>query len=172
MTNRISTHRIASLPTAALAAAALTAVLALPSPAEAQSRVRVGVLTCNVAPGVGWVVASQREMSCVFRPDRRGRREGYVGRITRVGLDVGVTGRGVLAWTVFAPTRTLSPSQLAGNYAGASAQATLGVGLGANALVGGSRDTVALQPLSVQAQTGLNLALGVGNLTLRRARLR
>ncbi len=153
-------------------ALAAAAALAMVAPAGAQGRTKVGVLTCNVAPGIGFVVASQRDMTCVFRPDRRRGREAYVGRITRVGLDVGVTGRGVLAWTVFAPTRALSPYQLAGNYGGASGQATLGVGLGANVLVGGSRDTVALQPLSVQAQTGLNLALGVGNLTLTRARLR
>jgi hypothetical protein len=153
-------------------ALAAAAALAMVAPAGAQGRTKVGVLTCNVAPGIGFVVASQRDMTCVFRPDRRRGREAYVGRITRVGLDVGVTGRGVLAWTVFAPTRSLSPYQLAGNYGGASGQATLGVGLGANVLVGGSRDTVALQPLSVQAQTGLNLALGVGNLTLTRARLR
>jgi hypothetical protein len=168
MTSRVSPTRLLAFA----GAATLATVLALPSPAAAQSRVRVGVLTCNVDPGVGFIVASQRDMTCLFRPDGRGRREGYVGRITRVGLDVGVTGRGVLAWTVFAPTRVYSPSQLAGNYAGASAQATLAVGLGANVLVGGSRDTVALQPLSVQAQTGVNLALGVGNLALRRARLR
>lgn len=98
--------------------------------------------------------------------------EGYVGTFSRVGLDVGITGSGVLAWAVFAPTRWLSPYQLAGSYSGASTQATFAVGLGANALVGGSGDTVALQPLSVQAQTGLNLALGIGALTLRRAPLR
>jgi hypothetical protein len=162
-----------SVPLALAGAAALGAMIALPSSAEAQSRVRVGVLTCNVAPGVGFIVASQRDMTCAFRPDRRrGGREAYVGRITRVGLDVGVTGRGVLAWTVFAATPRLTRWQLSGEYVGASAQATLGVGLGANALVGGSRNTVALQPLSVQAQTGLNLALGVGDLRLSPARMR
>lgn len=156
----------------ALGAAAF-ALLAAPSTAHAQDRrVRVGVLTCNVAPGIGFIVASQRDMTCVFRPERRGAREGYVGRVTRVGLDVGVTGRGVLAWTVFSSSRRLTRYQLAGEYGGASAQASLGVGVGANALVGGSRNTVVLQPLSVQAQTGLNLALGVGALTLQPARLR
>jgi len=165
--------RVLPVKTLALAAGTLLAAgLVVPQTAEAQQRVRVGVLTCNVAPAVGLIVGSQRQMSCVFRPDRRGRPEGYLGTFSRVGLDVGITGRGVLAWTVFAPTRRLSPSQLAGNYSGASAQASLAVGLGANALVGGSRDTVALQPLSVQAQTGVNLALGVGNLNLRRAPLR
>lgn len=163
-----------SVPLAIAGAAALGAMIALPPPAEAQSRVRVGVLTCNVAPGIGFIIASQRDMTCTFQPERRrrGGREAYVGRITRVGLDVGVTGRGVLAWTVFAATPRLTRWQLAGEYAGASAQATLGVGLGANALVGGSQNTVALQPLSVQAQTGLNLAVGVGALRLMPARVR
>ncbi|QCI66526.1 DUF992 domain-containing protein [Phreatobacter stygius] len=139
-------------------------------PASAQERIRVGVLSCDVSAGIGLIVTSQRGVACQFRPDRGGRREVYVGRIGRYGLDLGVTGRGVLAWTVFAPTRRLSPYQLAGTYAGAGAQATLGVGVGANALVGGSRDTVALQPFSVQAQTGLNLALGGASLQLARAR--
>jgi len=158
----------------ALAGATLLAAgLVLPTAAEAQPRpTRVGVLNCNVAPAVGFLVGSRRELSCVFRPERRGRPEGYVGTFSRVGLDVGITGSGVLAWAVFAPTRRMSPYQLAGSYSGASTQATFAVGLGANALVGGSGDTVALQPLSVQAQTGLNLALGIGNLTLRRAPMR
>ncbi len=161
-----------SLALAGAAALATTALLAAPAEAQQRTTTRVGVLQCDVAPAVGLVLGSRRELSCVFRPDRGGRREAYAGAFTRVGLDVGITGRGVLAWTVFAPTRRLSPYQLAGSYTGASAQATLAVGLGANVLVGGSRDTVALQPLSVQAQTGANLALGVGNLTLQRTQFR
>lgn len=161
------------VPTLALAGAALLAAgIAMPSSASAQSRVRVGVLSCDVQPAVGFIVGSRRNMTCVFRPDRRGRAEAYVGQFTRVGLDVGVTGRGVLAWTVFAATPRIARWQLSGDYAGASAQATLGVGLGANALVGGNRRTIALQPLSVQAQTGLNLALGVGDLHLSPGRFR
>lgn len=115
--------RTSPVKTIALAAGAFVALAVLvPQASEAQQRrVRVGVLTCNVAPAVGFIVGSQRQMSCVFRPDRRGRAEGYLGTFNRVGLDVGITGRGVLAWTVFAPTRRLSPSQLAGNYSGASA---------------------------------------------------
>lgn len=151
----------------------LAAGLVLPTAVEAQPRpTRVGVLNSNVAPAVGFLVGSRRDMSCIFRTDRCGHRTGYVGTFTRVGLDVGITGSGVLAWAVFAPTRRLSPYQLAGSYSGASTQATFAVGLGANALVGGSGGSVALQPLSVQAQTGLNLALGIGALTLRRAPLR
>ncbi|MBN8939990.1 MAG: DUF992 domain-containing protein [Rhizobiales bacterium] len=146
----------------------LLAGLALP--ASAQERVRVGVLNCDVSAGIGMIVTSQRGIACRFRPDRRGRQEVYVGRISRYGLDLGVTGRGVLAWTVFSAAPRYTPYQLAGTYAGAGAEATLAVGLGANALVGGSRGSVALQPFSVQAQTGLNLALGVAAIELARAR--
>ena len=156
---------------ATVALGALIGAAALASePAAAQSRIKVGVLTCNVSPGVGLLVISQREVGCVFRANGQRGRETYSGRITRIGLDVGVTGRGILAWEVFAETRRLSRSQLAGSYAGGSAAASLGVGLGANALVGGSRNTIALQPLSVEAQIGVNLAVGVANLQLGRTR--
>ncbi|QCK85349.1 DUF992 domain-containing protein [Phreatobacter aquaticus] len=159
-------HRLTALALGALiGTAAFTA-----TPAAAQNRVKVGVLSCNVSPGIGLLVISQREVGCVFRANGRRGREAYAGRITRVGLDIGITGRGILAWEVFADTRRLSRSQLAGSYAGASAAASLGVGLGANALVGGSRNTIALQPLSVEAQIGVNLALGVANLRLTRTR--
>lgn len=158
------------LALAALGALIGTAALTA-EPAAAQNRVKVGVLTCNVSPGIGLLVISQREVGCVFRPNgSRGRGESYSGRITRVGLDIGITGRGILAWEVLANTRRLSRSQLAGEYAGGSAAASLGVGLGANALVGGSRNTIALQPLSVEAQVGVNLALGVASLRLGRTR--
>lgn len=134
-------------------------------PASARSGVRVGTLTCNVEGGVGLVLGSRRNMSCTFRPTS-GRREAYTGRITRVGIDIGVTRRAKMTWVVFAPGK-LKPGSLAGNYGGASAQATVGVGLGANVLVGGFKKSVALQPLSVQGQTGLNLAAGVAGLRLR-----
>ncbi|MGL4288266.1 MAG: DUF992 domain-containing protein [Phreatobacter sp.] len=139
-------------------------------PASAQERVRVGVLSCDVSAGIGLIVTSQRGIACRFRPDRGGRQEIYVGRISHYGLDLGVTGRGVLVWTVLAAQRRYAPYQLAGTYAGGQAQATLGVGLGANVLVGGNRNSVALQPFSVQAQTGLNAAIGVASLQLSRAR--
>ncbi|CEJ09927.1 DUF992 domain-containing protein [Phreatobacter sp. AB_2022a] len=156
-------------PLIALAGATLLAA-GFAAPAAAQQRVRAGVLTCDVSAGIGLIVTSQRGVACQFRPDRRGRPEYYVGRIARYGLDLGITGRGVLAWTVFTAQRRYQRYQLAGNYGGASAEATLAVGLGANALVGGSRNSVALQPFSVQAQTGANLALGVAELRLRPGR--
>jgi hypothetical protein len=159
MNAKIVTSLLCALAVAPLAA----------TPAEAQTRTRVGVLACDVSAGIGLIVGSQRDVACTFAPVAGGRRETYVGRITRFGLDVGVTGGGELIWTVFAPTDAFSPSQLAGTYAGAGAEATVAVGLGANVLVGGSQDTVALQPVSVQSQTGLNLAVGVTGITLARA---
>lgn len=139
--------------------------------AQAQSRpIQIGTLDCDVAGGVGLIVTSQKQMRCVFR--RKGRDEIYVGRITRYGLDIGVTGPGRMVWTVFAPTTGVGRGALAGGYAGAAAQATLGAGLGANVLVGGGRRSFSLQPVSVQGQTGLNLALGVAGLDLALARPR
>lgn len=134
----------------------------------ARKGIRVGNLTCDVQGGVGLVLGSSRNMTCNFRPTS-GRREAYTGRITRVGLDIGVTGRARMSWLVFAPGR-LQPGSLAGNYGGVSASASVGLGLGANVLVGGSRRSIALQPISIQGQTGLNLAAGVAGLRLRAVR--
>lgn len=153
--------------------AVLPAILALVASAgfheaQAQNRTRVGVLTCSVSGGIGLIVTSQKTTVCTFDP-RRGRNERYVGVIRRFGLDVGVTGRGVLAWAVFSGG-SLAPGALAGSYVGATAEATVGAGLGANVLVGGSNRSIALQPLSVSGQTGLNFALGVGDFELRAGR--
>jgi hypothetical protein len=154
---------------AAASIAVLTAIAALgATEASAQSRTRAGVLTCNVAGGVGLILGSQKATSCVFDP-RRGPNERYTGVIRKFGLDIGATQRGVIKWAVLSEGN-LAPGSLAGNYVGASAEATVGAGLGANALIGGNNRTVALQPLSVSGQTGLNFALGVGNLELRPGR--
>jgi hypothetical protein len=116
---------------------------------------------------VGLVVGSRQRMSCEFVADRRAFRDLYSGTMTRVGLDLGITGGGVLRWAVFARTKGLRRGALAGTYVGASGDITLGVGVGANALVGGSGRSIMLQPLSVSGQVGVNLALGVARLTLR-----
>jgi hypothetical protein len=150
---------------------AVTAALAaaFPTLAAAQAgRVKVGTLTCNVSPGLGYVVGSRREMSCTFTPSSR-RRELYVGSITRIGLDIGATSAGRLVWAVYAPG-SAARGALAGSYGGASAEGTVGAGLGANVLIGGSNRSIALQPVSVQGQTGINLALGIAGLELRAAR--
>ena len=142
----------------------LGAVLMAP-PASAQSAVEVGVLNCTVSGGAGFVIGSSKRLECVFQSGSR--REPYFGRINKFGRDVGATSTGVIAWAVFAPTANgMAPGALAGSYGGVSGEATVGVGLGANALVGGSKRSIALQPLSVGAQQGLNLAVGIAALTL------
>jgi hypothetical protein len=138
----------------------------VPALAQAQP-VRVGGLTCDAAPRVGLVVGSRQSLRCVFRPNVAGREYGYKGTMSRLGLDVGVTGGGRLFWGVFAPTSRIGYGVLRGTYVGASGNASLGLGLGANVLVGGSNRTISLQPLSVEGQFGVNLALGVARLTLR-----
>src|SRR5215207_2787703 len=148
------------VPLAALAVAgALTAV-----PAQAQN-VQAGTLVCDVSGGVGMIIASQRDMACTFT-NSRGEPEVYIGRIRRFGLDIGATTGGQMVWTVLAPSGRYSRGALAGGYSGASAEATVGAGLGANVLLGGSNRSIALQPVSLQGQTGINLALGVASLEL------
>ena len=149
------------------AALALAGALAA-VPAQAQN-VQAGTLVCDVSGGVGLIVASQREMACTFT-NSRGELEVYTGTIRRFGLDIGTTAGGQMVWSVFAPSGPFARGALAGNYSGASAEATVVAGLGANVLVGGSNRSVALQPLSVQGQAGLNLAVGVADLQLQAAR--
>lgn len=146
-------------------AAILPIAMGLTTPAVAQPAIEVGVLNCSVEGGIGFIIGSSKRMDCIFQSGDR--REPYFGRINKFGLDLGATASGVITWAVFAPTRDdIAPGVLAGTYAGVSGEATVGVGVGANALVGGSRRTITLQPLSVSAQQGLNLAIGVSALQL------
>lgn len=152
-----------------MGAAVLTA-LALGTPAEAAPHgVKVGTLTCNVASGWGFVFGSSKDLRCTFRQNNR-RVEHYSGSISKFGVDIGYTEGGVLVWGVVAPTSDTRPGALDGDYVGGSASATLGVGVGANALVGGFDKSFALQPLSVSGDRGLNVAAGVGSITLRHTR--
>ncbi len=144
--------------------AALVSVFAFVPGAQAGG-IKVGTLSCNIDGGVGFIIGSSKDADCVFRPAGRGRTERYSGTIGKLGLDIGVTGRTVLGWVVFAPGK-LKRGALRGQYTGASAEATVGVGVGANVLVGGFKNGINLQPLSLQAQTGLNVAAGIGSLTL------
>jgi hypothetical protein len=137
--------------------------------APAQDRVKAGTLVCDVSGGLGMIIGSQKGVQCVFNPDQPGPQEAYIGTISKFGLDIGATSGGQMVWAVYAPS-SYGFGALAGVYSGATAEATIAVGLGANALVGGSNRTVALQPLSVTGQTGLNLAAGVASLELRPAR--
>ena len=151
---------------ALVGAAAVAAAATIPADAQPR-RVQVGTLACSISAGVGLVVASQRNVSCNFQPDG-GPPEAYTGTMTRVGVDVGFTTGGAMVWGVFADTNRYA-GMLSGTYAGATAEATIAAGLGANVLVGGSNQSVALQPLSVQGQVGLNIAAGVGALELHLA---
>lgn len=150
------------------AAALLLAAFAGLEPAAAQ-RVRAGTLSCDVSAGLGFIIGSQRSVICTFSPDG-GRPEVYTGSISRFGLDIGATAGGHMVWAVFAEYYGPRPGVLAGDYVGATGEATVAVGLGANVLVGGSNRQVALQPLSISGQVGLNLAVGVADLRLRPGR--
>jgi hypothetical protein len=150
-----------------IAAGALVLAVGSTPPAAAQ-RIKAGILTCDVSAGVGFIIGSQKEVSCLFAPDQSGPHETYVGTISKFGLDIGATSGGVMVWGVFTETNR-GPGFLAGDYVGASGEATIAAGLGANVLIGGSNRTVALQPVSVSGQVGLNLAVGVADLRLRPA---
>ncbi|QUS41187.1 DUF992 domain-containing protein [Tardiphaga alba] len=147
-----------------LAASTLVAV-----GAQAQQPVQVGVLNCRGGASVGFIVGSVTNLGCVLtgtgRPDQP-----YVATIRKVGLDIGITRETALAWAVFAPVNYLGQGDISGNYAGAQGSASFGVGLGANVLVGGSQNSIALQPLSLQGSTGINIAAGLESLELRPGR--
>ena len=136
------------------------------TPAFAQANVQVGTLTCNVAGGWGFVFGSSKAIRCTFAR-AGGRPEHYAGTINKFGVDIGYTQGGVLVWGVFAPSGSLAPGALSGNYVGATGSATVGVGAGANVLVGGSNRTISLQPVSIEGNTGLNVAAGVASMSLR-----
>ncbi len=148
---------------ATLAAAAMLAMT--PMAHAADPGVHVGTLECHVSGGWGHVIASDQDMNCVFRPVDGGP-EHYVGKLKRYGIDIGYTSDAHLVWGVVAPSSDLATGALAGDYGGLSADATVGVGLGANVLVGGLDRSIALQPVSVEGNTGLRAAAGVGVITL------
>ena len=158
--------RVAKRGAWAAVGTALTILLVAPSErVQAQARVEVGVLTCTAHGGTSFLVTSTKDLRCRFH--RSGRDEFYRGTISKFGVDVGATQVTSIGWAVLAPTSKLPRRSLSGTYGGVGAEATLGVGVGANALVGGSSGGIILQPLSVQAQQGLNIAAGVESLQLQ-----
>ena len=132
----------------------------------AEPNTKIGALRCNVAAGLGMIITSSKEMSCVFT-SASGRHERYYGTIRKFGIDIGATNSGVLAWDVISTGAGPRRGALAGDYVGADASATVGAGAGANALVGGFGRSLSLQPISIEVQSGLALAAGVASLTLR-----
>jgi hypothetical protein len=155
-----------SLILAAIAAGTLFSSFAGAQPIQ---RVQVGVLECRGGASVGFIVGSVTNLGCVLRVDGMPE-DRYVATIRKVGVDLGITQESALAWGVYAPVARLGPGDLSGNYAGAQGSASIGVGVGGNVLVGGSDNSIALQPLSVQGQVGLNVAAGLASLELRPGR--
>jgi len=136
------------------------------SSALAQSGTQAGTLTCDVSAGMGMFLVQKQTMYCTFKPVNGGPPETYLGRIDEFGVALGAVGQGQLVWGVLAPASGVARGALSGTYVGVGAQASAGAGLGANLLVGGTGRAFSLQPLSVEGQTGLNIAGGVTTVTL------
>lgn len=153
--------------TLAAAMLAAAATLATFSSASAAPKLVAGTLTCYGQGSIGAIFGSKQKLNCSFNPEGPGRNARYEASISRIGVDIGVTGQSTLIWTVLASTDRLARGALNGNFGGVAADASIGVGGGANALVGGSNNSIVLQPVSLKGQTGLNLAVGVAELSLR-----
>jgi hypothetical protein len=136
--------------------------------ASDKGEVKVGYLSCQVASGWGIIFGSSRELDCTYTPagGAVGGPENYKGEINKFGADIGYLQSGVILWQVLAPSRTIGKGALAGHYAGATAGATVGMGVGANVLVGGMHSSISLQPVSIEGNTGLNVAAGVATINL------
>jgi Protein of unknown function (DUF992) len=157
------------IPKALAVAATLSVAIAASFGAHnsaAGNGVKSGFLKCDVAGNLSFVFGSSRDIKCVYNPGSDKPSESYTGSIKTFGVDIGYQSSGVMIWSVIAPTNDMGPGALAGDYAGATATVALGLGVGANVLVGGFKDSVALQPLSVEGIEGINVAGGIGALTL------
>jgi hypothetical protein len=154
------------LSTLGIAIAALVASFAS---ANALPPVRAGILQCQGGQNVGFVIGSVTSLECVFQSEGR-RPEAYIATVRRYGVDLGFTEQTIFSWAVNAPAGRVRYGDLAGNYGGVGANASVGVGFGGNFLVGGPENSYALQPISVQGQTGLNVAAGVADIELEPVR--
>ena len=151
------------LSTLGIAIVALVAPLAS---ANALPPVRAGILQCQGGQNVGFVVGSVTSLECVFQSEGR-RPEPYIATVRRYGVDIGFTEQTRFTWAVNAPAGNIRRGDLAGSYGGVGANASIGIGGGGNFLLGGPANSYALQPISVQGQTGLNVAAGVAGLELQ-----
>jgi hypothetical protein len=130
----------------------------------AQARVAVGTLECR-SPGTISFIVTLNRYDCRFF-SKNGRSYRYTASVGRIGYEAGITGRETLVWGVFAPTSRIDHNALRGTYIGAHANATIGAGVGANVLVGGSGRTISLQPVSVEGRTGLSAGISAAGLTI------
>ena len=161
----MATNKFLGSAKIAMAAGAMSLAYLSVGPAAA-SQLQVGVLNCTVSGGTGFIIGSSKNLNCTFKKAGGGR-DRYAGTIRKFGIDIGSTNQSYISWAVFAPSKKVSHGALAGSYGGVSAEATVGAGIGANALIGGFEKSFALQPLSVQTQSGLNIAAGIASLDLR-----
>jgi hypothetical protein len=145
----------------------LAAAIPLASGAAADGGVKAGWLKCDVAGNVSFIFGSSRDISCVYTPNASQRADRYTGSIKKFGVDIGYETSGVIIWGVIAPTNDVGAGALAGDYGGVSAAVAAGYGVGANALIGGSSNSIVLQPLSVEGIQGLNIAGGIAVLSLK-----
>lgn len=150
----------------AVASLSIIGLLLASGGAAQAATAQAGTLTCKGGSGVGMILGSKKHYDCVFKR-AKGPSETYEASVTKIGLDLGFTSSSTIVWAVFSSSNELSPKALAGEYVGASADASLGIGAGTKVLVGGSKNTISLQPLSVQGQKGLNLSVGVADMKLR-----
>ncbi len=151
-----------------LAAFALFATLAAPASAQApKAWTQVGMLSCRLNPSIGFIIFGHQSMECRFTQNAPFPPQAYEGALNTVGLDIGISAGGVLGWAVLAPTVGTPAGALAGEYVGASGDIGLGIGVGANVLIGGSGRSIALQPVSLEGSVAINVAVGVSALQLR-----
>lgn len=139
-------------------------ILSLATTAMANENTQQGILDCDVEGGVGLLLGSKKDMTCVFTKND-GTTENYTGRVLTIGVDIGVTKESHIKWAVLAPSGDNDTGALAGNYDGVKAEATVAGGVGANILVSAGNQFT-LQPISVQTQKGLNIAGGLGSIKL------
>jgi hypothetical protein len=156
---------LAAIAGFALTVALASTVFAQAGTANDKGEVKLGYINCNVTSGWGLIFGSSRHLDCVFSPSS-GEPEEYSGSISKFGADIGYLRSAVMLWAVLSPSRTVGKGALAGHYSGATASATVGLGAGANVLVGGMHSSISLQPISIEGNTGLNVAAGVANLNL------
>lgn len=149
------------IKTTITAAAVALGLMFVPAQAEG---VKLGTLTCQFEGGPGLLIGSVAQGECVFR-ETNGKTKSYSAEFSRLGVDVGVTGNKTVVWAVFGVDGK-SNLGLKGTYTGLNAEATAVIGVGVNALVGGFKSGIVLNPVSVSGQTGLNVAAGVATLRL------
>jgi hypothetical protein len=171
MMNRILAMVLATAPLAIGGANAADLANEAPAPtyeeADVRNGVKIGYLECDIGGGVGYVLGSAKEVDCAFRSAMgREASDHYTGAIRKMGVDLGFTTRSRLVWAVFAPTAGYHRGSLSGLYQGTNVEATVGAGVGANILVGGTSGSIHLQTVSVTGQLGLNVAAGGASITL------